>query len=431
MLPMDLAPRFRSLRVQVGLTKTALARPRYTVSYVSHIESGKRRPSSEALAFFAERLKVTPQFLATGIPEGLEDALRYRLEGARRSLRMGEAREAEGAARSVRSEADQHALSAVGAQAGVVLGEALMAQTRFREAIDAYEAAMEGGRLSERDAGMAVSGVGRAYRNVGDLTYAMEVVESFLNRGGGLPMDPGVVAELHAVLISIYFERGDVLRAERAAERALAAADLGAPPEIRANVLWDASRVMAEAKRWQEALDFAARARVLMEGLEDLRNVARLHTNYAFLCLESDPPRLAEAHDHLDAAESWLENASATRHLAFVHSERARLALLEGRYQDAVAYAERAIVGAGDDDLDVAKTLFTKGRALAGLGRVNEARQAFLLAGDLFEKHGARQQLASCWREVGELDLSDGQIERAVEAFRTGLQALVTSRARP
>jgi tetratricopeptide (TPR) repeat protein len=79
----------------------------------------------------------------------------------------------------------------------------------------------------------------------------------------------------------------------------------------------------------------------------------------------------------------------------------------------------------------VAKTLFTKGRALAGLGRVNEARQAFLLAGDLFEKHGARQQLASCWREVGELDLSDGQIERAVEAFRTGLQALVTSRARP
>ena len=62
----------------------------------------------------------------------------------------------------------------------------------------------------------------------------------------------------------------------------------------------------------------------------------------------------------------------------------ARLALLEGRYLDAVAYAERAIVGAGDDDLDVAKTLFTKGRALTGLGRVNEAREAFLLAGDLF-----------------------------------------------
>src|SRR5438552_9577532 len=428
---MDFAQRFRTLRVQAGLTKTALAKPRYTVSYLSQIEAGRRRPSPEALAFFAGRLGVPAEFLATGVPEGLEDALRYRLEAARRNLRQGDARAAEGAARSVRSESQEFGLVGVLAQSEVVLGEALMAQTRFREAIDAFEEALAGGHLSERDTGMAVSGVGRAYRNVGDLTYAMEVVESFLNRGGGLPLDPGVVAELHAVLISIYFERGDVHRAERAAERALAAADLGAPTEIRANVLWDASRVMAEAKRWQEALDFAGRARVLMEELEDLRNVARLHTNYAFLCLESEPPRLEEARGHLDAAESWLQQASATRHLAFVHSERARLALLEGRYLDAVAYAERAIVGAGDDDLDVAKTLVPKGRALTGLGRVNEAREAFLLAGDLFEKHGARQQLASCWREVGELDLSDGQLERAVESFRTGLEALGTSRARP
>jgi tetratricopeptide (TPR) repeat protein len=428
---MDLAARFRSLRVQAGLTKTALAQPRYTVSFVSQIESGKRRPSPEALAFFAEGLGVAPGFLATGVPQGLEDVLRYRLESSRRSLRQGDAREAEDAARSVRSESEQYGVGGIWALSNVALGEALMAQSRVREAIDAYEDALECGTLSERDAGLAVSGVGRAYRNAGDLTYAAEVVESFLARGGRLPLDPGVVAELHAVLVSIYFERGDVHRAERAAQRALAAADLGAPAEIRANVLWDASRVMAEAKRWPEALDFASRARLLMEELEDLRNVARLHTNYAFLCLEADPPRLDDAREHLDAAESWLENASATRHLAFVHSERARLALLEGRFEDAVGYAERAVAGAGDDDLDAAKSLFLKGRALSGLGRSDEARQAFQLAADLFEKHGARQQLASCWRELGELDLSDGRLEEAVEAFRSGLDAMGTGRLRP
>src|SRR5437016_2575602 len=43
---MDLASRFRELRVRAGLTKTALARPKYTVSYVSQIESGRRNPSS-------------------------------------------------------------------------------------------------------------------------------------------------------------------------------------------------------------------------------------------------------------------------------------------------------------------------------------------------------------------------------------------------
>ena len=428
---MDLARRFRSLRVEAGLTKTALARPRYTVSHVSQIEAGRRRPSPDALAFFAERLGVAPEFLATGVPEGAEDALRYRLESARRELREGRADAADELARSVRSEAEEYGLVRVRAQAFLVLGECLTAMSRLREAIDAFEEALEGEHLSERETGMAISGVGRAYRNVGDLTYAAEVVESFLARGGRPPLDPGVVAELQAVLISIYFERGDIHRAERAAQRALAAAELGAPPEIRANVLWDASRVMAEARRWDEALELAARARVLMEEMEDRRNVARLHTNYAFLCLEADPPRLGEAREHLDEAESWLGKTSAVKHLAFVHSERARLAFLEGRLDEAVAHAERAIVEAGDDELDVAKTQYVKGRALSGLGRLDEARHTFQLAADLFEKHGARQQLASCWRELGELDLTDGRLEEAVEAFRAGLDALGTRRQRP
>ena len=40
-----LAQRFQESRVRAGLTKTALARPRYTVSYVSQIEAGRRSPS--------------------------------------------------------------------------------------------------------------------------------------------------------------------------------------------------------------------------------------------------------------------------------------------------------------------------------------------------------------------------------------------------
>src|SRR6266508_3558318 len=84
---MELAARIRDLRVQAGLSKTALARPRYTVSYVSQIESGKRTPSADAMEFFAERLGVSPRFLSTGVPDGMEDSLRYRLEDAVRATR--------------------------------------------------------------------------------------------------------------------------------------------------------------------------------------------------------------------------------------------------------------------------------------------------------------------------------------------------------
>src|SRR5437870_2585598 len=100
-MPGDLAKRFRELRVGAGLSGAALASPRYTVSYVSQIEAGRRRPSPEALAFFAERLGVTPLFLATGVPEDLEPELRYRLETARRALKDGDPESAEFLARKV------------------------------------------------------------------------------------------------------------------------------------------------------------------------------------------------------------------------------------------------------------------------------------------------------------------------------------------
>ena len=275
---MDLATRFRELRVRAGLTKTALARPRYTVSYVSQIESGRRTPSREAMEFFAERLSVTPRFLATGIPDGLEDELRYRLEEARRANRGGELEHAEGVLRELAAQAERYGLGRTHARALAVLGETLAFRGRHREAIDKLEEAVHGD-LPEREAGMAVSRLARTYRIVGDLNYAGELAEDFLYRGDRRPVDPGVMAELQAVLISIYFERGDVMRAERAARRALAAADQGAPPEIRANVYWDASRVLAEAKQWDEALEFATRARVLMEELDDRRSVARLRVH--------------------------------------------------------------------------------------------------------------------------------------------------------
>ena len=62
--PVDLATRMKQERERAGLTKTALAKPRYTVSYISQIESGKRKPSPEATAYFAERLGVSPSYLS-------------------------------------------------------------------------------------------------------------------------------------------------------------------------------------------------------------------------------------------------------------------------------------------------------------------------------------------------------------------------------
>src|SRR2546427_5539705 len=123
---MDLAARLKDLRVQAGLTKTALARPRYTVSFVSQIEAGRRSPASEALAFFASQLGVSPEYLSTGIPEGIQDELGYRLEEARGHLREGHGRDAERVAREVVARAAEFDLAGLDSAGWLVVAESLV-----------------------------------------------------------------------------------------------------------------------------------------------------------------------------------------------------------------------------------------------------------------------------------------------------------------
>ena len=426
---MDLSTRLRDLRLQAGLTKTALAKPRYTVSYVSQIEAGRRTPSGEAVAFFAGQLGVSAQFLATGIPEEIEEELRFRLEEARARLREADPAKAEDMARQVMARAGEYDLTAIRGEASLVAAEALAEAGRLPQAIDAYEEVLEAD-LSERDRAFAVVGLARAYRTVGDLVYAGQLVETFLSRTDRGPLDPTFAAELHSVLVSIYFERGDMARAERAARHALAAAAGAGSLELRARTYWYAARVLAEQKKWVDALEMSSRARMLMEEMDDRQSVARLHNAYAFLCLEAEPPRLEEAREHLDQAEALLSELSARGELTYIHEERGRLALLLHRPDEALQWAERGLADTNPDGLEAARCLYLKGRALSELKRLEEARTALQEAAKHFGSQGARQQEASCWRELGELELAREDLPAAVEALRAGLAALDSSRTR-
>src|SRR5918998_5868043 len=61
-----LGERLRQLRVSAGLTQTELAGDRFSKEYVSQIERGKTRPTSETIAWLANRLGVDAGFLANG-----------------------------------------------------------------------------------------------------------------------------------------------------------------------------------------------------------------------------------------------------------------------------------------------------------------------------------------------------------------------------
>src|SRR6266540_5217951 len=61
-----LGTRLRQLRVSAGLTQSELAGDRFSKEYVSQIERGKTRPTSETLAWIAGRLGVEVCYLEPG-----------------------------------------------------------------------------------------------------------------------------------------------------------------------------------------------------------------------------------------------------------------------------------------------------------------------------------------------------------------------------
>src|SRR3954447_8607157 len=62
-----LGERLRQLRVAAGLTQTDLAGERFSKEYVSQIERGKTRPTSETIEWLAAKLGVDATFLEKGV----------------------------------------------------------------------------------------------------------------------------------------------------------------------------------------------------------------------------------------------------------------------------------------------------------------------------------------------------------------------------
>ena len=163
---------------------TALARPNYTVSYVSQIESGRRNPSARGDGVL--RRAARRHARATwprGSPTGPRTscATRWRTRG--RPSAQGELEHAElGLVEVLERATDFDAPTRLRGEALVLRGDVLAARGDLRDAIDAYEEALEHG-IAQRHAGMAISGLARAYRSMGDLTYSVELVEKFLAGG--------------------------------------------------------------------------------------------------------------------------------------------------------------------------------------------------------------------------------------------------------
>jgi transcriptional regulator with XRE-family HTH domain len=82
--------RLRRLRLERGLSQRDLAEPGVSYAYISRIEADARRPSLKALRILARSLRVSPEYLETGLELRDLDDRELRLAEAELDLQLGE-----------------------------------------------------------------------------------------------------------------------------------------------------------------------------------------------------------------------------------------------------------------------------------------------------------------------------------------------------
>lgn len=429
--PLQVGARIRRLRRARGLSQAELAGQDLSPSYVSLLEAGKRVPSGEVLRQLASRLgcdvaELSGQDLPMTVPTpDLEVELRY----AEMVLRNGDAEAALHAYQAVqqRISVAEHPQLWFAAEMGIA--QSLEHCGRLEESIQHYEALREasnGNPESRVSRLTTVVALCRCYRELGDLTHAVELAESTLTELEALDLTPTLLGvELLSTLVGVHFERGDLHRAAYLASRAIEQAEKVSNPKALGAAYWNASLVMHRNGHTADALVLIEKALSIYSEGEDERALARLRNAYASVLLQSDTPDAGAAKGLLEQSADSLSRAGSSVDIAYCHTDLAKAELLLGNAPAAIGHADEALRLLGPNHrLQTARTLLVLAHARLAQDDREGAQAAYERGALILEASEAGRRAAFAWAELAEILQICGDDERAVWAYRQSLRCM-------
>ncbi|MFB6848139.1 tetratricopeptide repeat protein [Streptomyces sp. NPDC056373] len=421
--PGTIGRRVQRLRVERGLTQRQLAEPVYTPAYISTLESGRVRPSDDALRHLAERLGVAFDELAGGRSARLVTGLRLRLTEAQRTLADGEAEAAAGQYAELLTEAEAHGLTAEQSAALLGLGECALETGELvagRQHFERAEKCLAGAPLPARVP--ALRGRAVAHYLAGELRYAVYLLETTLdelNRGG--LHDPDALLLLYASAIGPYMDMGAHARAAQAAELALALAPRSGDPALVARMHRSVARTLVAEGRLAEADASLAKAAELYRGLQIRTELANCHWMRGYVYAQDG--RLERAEEELRQALGMLSAQRAALYSSQVTVELADVLHRRGRSDEAAAllYDVLGHLSPERGAVHAAAAHRLLGIIAEDARRTEDAEEHYVRALSLLERAGAAGDLADLCRLLGDLLRRTGRVEAALDAYRTGL----------
>jgi len=417
-----LGARIRRLRTGRGWTQRELAEPGYDRGFLAKVETGRRPPSEEMLAYLAQRLGLTVDELRFGRPPGVADELRAALDEGYRDLEQGRIAAAEERFAAVGKQAAGYHLDDVECYARFCRAEVKWQLFDVSGAQQALEHAEElAGAAPPWLRAMIVHRWSGCRYLSGDAGTAIARVEAEL---APRPSDPDAELCLLTALIHPLVEMGGLHRARRAAEDGRRLARAATRPDFVARFHRQASQVWQATGRADRADEDLTEACRLFASVGFDRDAARCRWARGYLLRQLG--RLAEARAELTAARDQLAAIGAEEGFAGATLELAEVRLRQG------AAEEAASLVSGVRDL-LSRDVESLGEATSLLGQVAQAQDdleaATRLLREAFEiqtgssLHGAAVSTAL---RLGDALRQRGHLDEAVEAYRRGLDSAAT-----
>src|SRR5436305_6996460 len=278
-----LGERLRQLRVAAGLTQTDLAGDRFSKEYISQIERGKTRPTSETIEWLALRLGVDAGFLQSGV--SADERAKAETILARADALLQEHRFDEAIAEYTRSLPAVLGTGAAELRVRALNGEA-MAHAQNGDVKSALGLLAESRGLVESESFSDVDRADVLYR-LGVCRYKLSSISTAvalfdealaLAERSGLPSDE-LRLNVFAWRSRCYRRQRDYEAAREDVERALELAEALRDARALAPVYFQASVLAERDGHWVLARTYAEKAKAHYEEVADRGNVGRLLNN--------------------------------------------------------------------------------------------------------------------------------------------------------
>ena len=424
-----LGERLRQLRVAAGLTQTDLAGERFSKEYISQIERGKTRPTTETVEWLALRLGVDAGFLASGVStdeRAKAEAILARADALSQEYQYAEAIEeytaalpsvlgtgaAELRVRALNGEAMARALSG-----DVKKGLELLAESR---------ALVEGDEFSDIDRAEVLYRLGVCRYLLSSISTAVGLFNEALALAerSGMPADK-LRLGVFAWRSRCYRRQRDFEAAREDVEFALELAEAMHDTRALGSAYFQASVLAERDGHYVLARTYAEKAKTQFEELADRANVGRLMNNLGGLEFLLGKPE--QAIEHFKHAFSVALEVGRDEDAAGAVSSLAQVHLRTGDVKRAEEQALHAleIMGERDDMLDeIGNARLVLGRSLLEQDRLDEAETAFAQSEDAFAQLSSASHRAAAWIAQGDLATKRGDERRAAGLYRRAAEAL-------